>query len=289
MSKQPGFAMKVSDLAPSIAFLIDHMGFKLVDHQPSADLAYVLDNDDDLTLLAGPKVDDVTTYLSPPCFVFKPGDTILFNANDLDTWRTRLLNQGLSDLREEEMALGDRKLSIPVFDGYIFSYVAIAEHSPDEIQALYEKGPGELEAVLTGLSEAELDLSDAPDQWSIRQLVHHMAEGETLFVMQIKTALAQSGTTYVRSPYNQEIWPDVLGYAKRPVGPSVALVKAIRGNVLELLHYIPDNWERYVNVKFLEEEGEGRKTTVGETLTVMTRHLLEHSKDIQKIRSAHEL
>ncbi len=59
-------------------------------------------------------------------------------------------------------------------------------------------------------------------------------------MLQIKTALADSGAVYIRSPYNQEMWPETLDYAGRAIEPSVALIKAVHGHIVQLVQHIPD-------------------------------------------------
>ena len=71
------------------------------------------------------------------------------------------------------------------------------------------------------------------------------------------------------------------------IEPSVALIKTSRNHILQLLHAIPDYWERYVLVNSADSEGhlgEARKSTVGHLLEVMASHLLEHCAEIREIR-----
>jgi DinB superfamily len=263
------------------------LGFELVDHRPYCDLAYVLDVDKDLTFIAGPAVEDVADYLDPPRIIFKPGATIGFIENEPESRHAALLAKGITGAHLVPGFLGDQKLSVPGPDGYTYVFVKQNQHLPADVLAAYEQGLAELDTALAGLSASELDLARTPDQWSIRFIVHHLAESESLFMGQFKTALAQSGATYIRNTYNQETWPITLAYAERPIESSVALIKASRGHILQLLHAIPDYWERYVLVNSADSEGhlgEARKSTVGHLLEVMARHLLEHCAEIREIR-----
>jgi hypothetical protein len=52
-----------------------------------------------------------------------------------------------------------------------------------DIQALltrYAEGPEQLEAALAGLEETNLDVADTPESWTIRQIVHHIVDGDDL-------------------------------------------------------------------------------------------------------------
>src|SRR5215472_5862260 len=107
------------------------------------------------------------------------------------------------------------------------------------------------------LTEADLDLTRAPDEWSIRQIVHHLAETDAMFLMIFESALARSGSTFIRNSYDQTHWVETLAYNQRAIEPSLALIKATRWYLAHLFSHIPDHWDRYILLKFASEEGEG--------------------------------
>ena len=287
MPKLPGFAMIVSDLAASVAFYVDCLGFTLVEQQPEADMAQLLDYDGDAILFAGPKVNNVREHLSEPRQIFQPGETLGNRENDLNAREALLRENGITEITLKESSFGDRTLIFKDPDGYIIEFFAPVNRSSEETIALYAQGPYELEAALDGLAQNSLDVTLTSGSWSIRQIVHHLAESESLFLMHIKTALADSGHVYVRPPYDQELWPQSLVYAQRPIEPSVALVRASRNHVSQLLQYVPDNWEKFVLTKYVPEEDEGRKTTVSDLINIQVRHMREHCDEIREIRKVH--
>ncbi len=287
MSNRPAMAVRTSNLSAIIQFCVEKLGFTMVDHLPYVDIAHVLDADKDLLLFAGPEAKDISQYLDPPRFVFKPGDTIKFREDDLEARRVALAAKGLADAHIEEGFLGDQTLSVSGPDGYTFAFLKSAPHTPEDILAQYKEAPHKLEVVLEGLSEGALDLATAPGQWSIRKIVHHLAESETLFVMQIKIALAEPGVAYIHNSYNQETWPETLGYAGRAIEPSIALIKAVHAHIMQLVQHIPDYRERYVMARPIGATDEGRKNAVGDWLEAMSSHIWEHCAEIQEIRRIH--
>ncbi len=77
MATLPSFAMRVSDVSSSNAFLIEKLGFTLTEHRPNDDIAYVLDSADGETiLLAGPTAHDIPSYLSDQHYIAQPGDVL---------------------------------------------------------------------------------------------------------------------------------------------------------------------------------------------------------------------
>jgi DinB superfamily len=149
---------------------------------------------------------------------------------------------------------------------------------------LYTRGGDEVEAALAGLTEADLDLTRAPEEWSIRQIVHHLAETDAMFLMIFESALARSGSTFIRNSYDQAHWVETLAYNQRAIEPSLALIKATRWHLVHLFSHIPDHWDRYILLKFASEGGEGHKVTVGQLLDGMNWHLADHCAEICETR-----
>ena len=70
------------------------------------------------------------------------------------------------------------------------------EMTKQEIIAQFKSGPEQLEAALSNLSETDLDLCREKGKWSIRQIVHHIADAEDLWKMCIKAAAGNPGCTF---------------------------------------------------------------------------------------------
>ncbi len=277
-------ALKVGNLASSLTFYVDGLGFQLVESQPDADRAVVLDLYGEPILLAGPAVEDVSAYLNEPRIVYQPGAILDFIGENLDARLAALLERGQTDIQEEQTDEGDRKLSIKDPNDYTILFVQ--QRSPEKTRALYIRGGDDVEAALAGLAETDLDLTRGPNEWSIRQIVHHLAETDAMFFMAFKTALAQSGSTFIRNPYDQDHWVEALAYTERAIEPSLALLKAMRQQLAQLFQQIPDHWDRYVLLKFASWEGD--TVTVGELMDGMNWHLAEHCAEIQETRRIHQ-
>lgn len=286
MPKRARVALKVNDLASSLTFYVDRMGFQLAESPPDADMAVILDPFGDLILLAGPAAKDIKSHLDETHVVYKPGDKLDLSEpeEDLDARLAALTARGLTDIQQEQTDEGDRKLTIKDPSNYTISYIQRAQRSPEETLALYTRGGDDVEAALAGLTEADLDLTRAPEEWSIRQIVHHLAETDSMFLMIFESALAQSGSTFIRNTYDQAHWAETLAYKERAIEPSLALIKATRRHIAQLLQHVPDHWNRYVLLKFASDEGEGYQMTVGQQLGEMNWHLAEHCAEIHETR-----
>ena len=162
------------------------------------------------------------------------------------------------------------------------------EHNPEAILARYADGPAQLESAISGLTESELDLAQSSDSWSIRQIVHHLADGDDIWKIAIKAALGNSGGTYNLLWYwdkPQEEWADSWDYAGRGIESSLGLLRANRRHMVELLQQIPDAWEKCVFIP--RPDGERRRATVGYVVEMQANHVPGHIDDIRRIRQVH--
>ena len=82
MPQRGRIALQVHNLTESLAFYVDGLGATLL-NEPSADMALIF-YDDTPILLAGPQVEEVRDHLDEPRIVFKPGDTLDIEEDDLD-------------------------------------------------------------------------------------------------------------------------------------------------------------------------------------------------------------
>lgn len=277
--KRPTLAIPVADLAASIAFYVDRIGFTLADHQPAADLAQILDSDGDLLLLAGPRAGDLTPHLDTTHRILRPGGRVGFHGGDLDARRGDLAGRGV-ETQLVETSWGEYTLTAHDPDGYSLVFRTLAHRTREETLALYTKAPDDLENALAGLSEQDLDLARAPGEWTIRQIVHHMADGDGLFLLPMKMALVESGRTYAHNwPGGNAPWGEA--YAGLPIGPALALFRAIRVHVAQIEQGWPNSWDRYIL------GATERQETFGSFMDTATNHALEHIDEIRAIRRVH--
>ena len=81
----------------------------------------------------------------------------------------------------------------------------------DAILARYREGPALLERTLAGLQDSDLDISLSQGGWTIRQIVHHIVDGDDLWKSGIKAALGNPGVDFTLAWYweqPQTIWAD---------------------------------------------------------------------------------
>lgn len=152
----------------------------------------------------------------------------------------------------------------------------------------YTDGPSLLDSALSGLSDTDLDLAPSADEWSIRQIVHHLVDGDDLWKTCIKIALGNSEALFSLQWYavkSQEAWSESWAYANRSLLSSLALYRANRAHILDLIEHIPGALEKSV---LLERRGkEAIRVTVFDVVELHVQHLEEHIASIKAIRQAH--
>ncbi|MEA3336173.1 MAG: DinB family protein [Chloroflexota bacterium] len=161
--------------------------------------------------------------------------------------------------------------------------------SKDQLLARYAAGYGQLSELLEGLSESDLNRAVAADQWPIRKIVHHLADGEPVYGLLIKIAVGTPGSKVRLGDYpGNEPWSEALHWANRAIEPAVALFKAQREDTTALLRQRPDAWDQQIRFEMPQEQDE-ISMTVTQMIQVLVDHLDEHAAEIEDIRKKHNL
>jgi len=159
----------------------------------------------------------------------------------------------------------------------------------DSVIARYIQGPKLLESALAGLSDADLDAIPLKGGWTIRQIVHHVVDGDDIWKMGIKQALGNDQSEFSLDWYralSQDTWADHWAYAERPVDVSLTMLKAIRDHVVQLIEQVPDAWNKSVGLR--EPNGEIEMVPVGFVVQMQADHVEHHVKRILSIREERE-
>jgi hypothetical protein len=148
--------------------------------------------------------------------------------------------------------------------------------SQEKTLALFVAGAERLEAIIQDLPEEALDSACAPGEWTIRQLVHHLADDCDVWSMCIKRAIATPGVLvrFEGFPGN-EPWADGLAFECRGVEPALTLIKAHRQYIAHLATHFSDAWDR--SFKLGNAQGEVvREFSVREMIENLTEHMSGH-------------
>ncbi len=184
------------------------------------------------------------------------------------------------------LRLGDKKTASPEEN----SAMTKLKHQFEVTLAQFADGPSLLESAISGLTESNLDLALNPDSWSIRQIVHHVSDGDDIWKICIKAALGNPQGCFSFQWYwdrPQTEWAENWKYSQRSLESSLELLCASRRQILDLIRSIPQAWEKSIRLK--KPDGQEECISVGEMIEIQARHVIDHIHDIQKIRRANRL
>ena len=157
-----------------------------------------------------------------------------------------------------------------------------------QILTRYAAGPDHVQSAIRGLDDTQLDLTLSPHSWSIRQLIHHIADGDYLWKEFLLRAAGDSEREFSLEWYwclPQDEWVKRWSYAERNVANSLALLDANRKHTIDLLKQIPWLWEKCLLIP--TRQGGQERVTVGDVVEMQARHVEGHVEDIRQIRQSH--
>jgi uncharacterized damage-inducible protein DinB len=103
--------------------------------------------------------------------------------------------------------------------------------------------PARLRAAVDGLSETQLDEPYRPGGWTVRQVVHHMADSHLNSYTRCRLALTEDTPTI--KPYDEAKWAELADARTAPVETSLTLLDTLHSRWVTLLQSLtPADFER---------------------------------------------
>jgi len=106
-----------------------------------------------------------------------------------------------------------------------------------------EQMPAKLKMETQDLDDSQLDTPYREGGWTVRQVVHHLADSHLNSFMRFKLALTEETPTI--KPYFQDRWADLPDSLKAPASVSVSLLDALHSRWVILLRAMTaDDWKK---------------------------------------------
>lgn len=142
--------------------------------------------------------------------------------------------------------------------------------------ARYVEGPRAVEEALARIGEAGLDRHGGGEEWTPRQIIHHLADSETISAIRLRRLIAEDHPEIIG--YDEPEYARRL-YYDRPIGPSLDAVKAARASTATILERLTDaEWQREGT------HSESGRYTVEGWLQIYAAHAHDHAA--QMLRAA---
>ncbi len=154
--------------------------------------------------------------------------------------------------------------------------------TPEQRQQLiaqYAAGPDEIARSLEGFSADHLSAHPIPGKWSAREIVHHLADSETISAIRIRRLIAEDRA--VVAGYDQEEYARRLRYNERPIEPALALFRLARETTTVLLRMLED--DQWTRVGWHTESG---TYTPERWLEIYAVHAHNHAGQIRRLKEA---
>lgn len=142
----------------------------------------------------------------------------------------------------------------------------------DPLISQFREGYAAVERAVEGLTDDALDRPGPDDGWTPRQVVHHLADSEATAYVRLRKLIAEDEA--VIQAYDEPEFARRLHY-DRPIGSSLAVLRAVRAASLELLESLtPDEWAREGT------HAESGPYSVDDWLRIYAAHSHDHANQI---------
>jgi uncharacterized damage-inducible protein DinB len=134
-----------------------------------------------------------------------------------------------------------------------------------------------LRAAIDRLSDAQLDTPYRDGGWTVRQLLHHIADSHMNAYVRMRLALTEDWPTI--KPYDEALWANLPDARTAPVDLSLQLIEALHARWILLLSSLEgDQWQRgYVHP-------ENGRQSLAEAVALYAWHCRHHTAHITELR-----
>jgi|SRR5665213_1013980 len=139
------------------------------------------------------------------------------------------------------------------------------------------EAPAMLRAAVVGLSDAQLDTRYRAGGWTVRQVVHHLADAQMNWYIRPKLAVTEHEP--FTKTYAEQLWAELADVRSGPIEPSLQIFDGVTARwCLFMASLQPDHWSR----KFANPEWGA--LTVEDALRAMAWHSRHHTAHVTELR-----
>jgi len=145
----------------------------------------------------------------------------------------------------------------------------------------YGGGFVQLTATLAEIPREARSYRPAPDEWSVQEIIVHMADSESMSALRARKLIVEPGSMLMA--YQETIWADAFNYKEQNVDDALQIIKLARQTTYELLKRQPDEvfTHSVTHPEFPEDP-----YTFELWLNLYSRHIPDHINQINKTYQA---
>ncbi len=140
----------------------------------------------------------------------------------------------------------------------------------------YGRGFDLLTAALAEVPKEVWEVRPEPNEWSVHEIVVHMADSESMSALRVRKLIVEPGSTLMG--YAEAKWADALYYKKQSVDDALQIIKLARQTTYRLLKTLPN--EVFTHSVIHPESSE--PYTFERWLNIYARHIPDHIEQIKK-------
>lgn len=154
--------------------------------------------------------------------------------------------------------------------------------TPEERQSLiaqYKAGFAEVSQNLANFPQNLLTAHPIPGKWSAAEIIHHLADSETISGHRLKRLLVEDHPLI--QGYDQDQYATQLRYNEREIAPALEAFRAARTTTAQLIDLMTeDDWRR------AGTHSESGPYTAEDWLKIYAAHAHNHAAQIGRLREA---
>jgi len=171
------------------------------------------------------------------------------------------------ELEKLKYPIGKHELPDIIDSKQVFEWIEILENFPKQLRGLVE-----------GLTPEQLDTSYRPEGWTVRQVIHHLADSHHNSYTRFKWALTEDKP--IIKAYLEERWAELHDSKSAPIHLSL--------NALEALHakwtyFLKGLTPQELNQVFIHPDG-NEEITLAENIGIYAWHAVHHFSHIHNLK-----
>jgi DinB superfamily len=149
----------------------------------------------------------------------------------------------------------------------------------EELIARYKDGYSQVKNSLEGFPEDKLTAHPIADKWSAAEIIHHLADSETISGTRLRRLLVEDHP--VIEGYDQEAFAARLNYNRRDIAPALEAFRNARATTAQLIDLMSDDdWTR------AGTHSESGAYSAEDWLRIYAAHAHNHAAQIVRLRNA---
>lgn len=144
------------------------------------------------------------------------------------------------------------------------------------IRTIEQLSPNLKDAV-DSLTDEQLDTAYRPEGWTVRQVVHHIADSHLNSFCRFKLGLSENSP--IIKTYDEAMWAEMADARDAPIELSLSIIDGLHARWTRLLNSMSDeDFEKKIN------HPERGAMNLGELLALYDWHSRHHTAHITKLR-----